>query len=61
MADAEPQIRKRKGQAPPLDEIRPYLCNNEVGPESYTGEAEKYQPAVLEQYKVYVEMGRPNQ
>ena len=30
--------------------------NNETTPAQYAGESEKYQAAVLEQYKLYVEM-----
>ena len=38
------------------EKIRDRLWNAEVSPKSYEGDAEKYQSAVLEQYKLYVEM-----
>jgi hypothetical protein len=37
-------------------EIRDRLWNAKVSPKSYDGGAEKYQAAILEQYKLYVEM-----
>jgi hypothetical protein len=37
-------------------QIRDRLWNSDVGPGSYEGVGEKYQAAILEQYKVYVEM-----
>jgi hypothetical protein len=37
-------------------EIRSDLWNEAVTPESYAGDADKYQSAILEQYKIYVEM-----
>ncbi len=37
-------------------EIRERLWNDSVGPASYENAAEKYQAAILEQYKIYVEM-----
>jgi hypothetical protein len=45
--------------AAPLDspaQVSTRLWNTEVGPEQYTVEREKYQQAILEQYKIYVEM-----
>jgi hypothetical protein len=39
-----------------LEEIRDRLWNSEVDNEAYAGVGEKYQAAVLEQYKLYVEM-----
>jgi hypothetical protein len=37
-------------------EIRDRLWNTGVDPKSYEGAGEKYQTAILEQYKLYVEM-----
>jgi hypothetical protein len=37
-------------------QIRDRLWNADVGPDSYEGVGEKYQAAILEQYKLYVEM-----
>src|SRR4051794_16616642 len=37
-------------------QIRDRLWNNAVGPANYAGAAEKYQAAILDQYKIYVEM-----
>jgi hypothetical protein len=36
--------------------IRDRLWNRAIGPDDYAGAAEKYQAAILEQYKLYVEM-----
>jgi hypothetical protein len=38
------------------ERIRERLWNDVVAPASYEGAAEKYQAAILEQYKIYVEM-----
>jgi hypothetical protein len=40
---------------PGLEEIRPHLWNDGVTPASYGGE-DKYRGAILDQYKLYVEM-----
>ena len=37
-------------------EIREKLWNTDITPTSYEGASEKYQAAILEQYKLYVEM-----
>jgi hypothetical protein len=37
-------------------QIRDRLWNADIGPVSYEGPGEKYQAAILEQYKMYVEM-----
>jgi hypothetical protein len=39
-----------------LEDVRPNLWNADVDTASYSAENEKYQAAVLEQYKIYVEM-----
>jgi hypothetical protein len=39
-----------------MTDIRESLWNDAVGPSSYADAGEKYQCAVLEQYKLYVEM-----
>jgi hypothetical protein len=39
-----------------LDDIEARLWNAEVTPASYTSDNEKYQAAILDQYKLYVEM-----
>jgi hypothetical protein len=41
---------------PTLDEVRPLLWNDSVRPSSYSGDGAKYLDAILEQYKLYVEM-----
>jgi hypothetical protein len=52
---AEPQ--KKKEQEPSLDEIRESLWNAEITPASFTDEHEaSYRAAILDQYKMYVEM-----
>ncbi|MFC6568615.1 RipA family octameric membrane protein [Actinoplanes utahensis] len=38
------------------DEIRPSLWTSAISDQSYTGSEEKYRNAILEQYKIYVEM-----
>jgi hypothetical protein len=38
------------------DQLRERLWNKDVNVKSYEGSAEKYQGAILEQYKLYVEM-----
>jgi len=38
------------------EEVGSSLWNTEVGPDQYSAQGEKYQHAVLEQYKLYVEM-----
>ena len=38
------------------DHVRDRLWNAAIGPDSYKDAAEKYQAAILEQYKLYVEM-----
>ena len=50
--------RRKRWEGPTLDEIRPALWRSEVTPSSYGGAdgEEKYQSAILEQYKMYVEM-----
>ncbi|UGQ11149.1 hypothetical protein LO772_30810 [Yinghuangia sp. ASG 101] len=39
-----------------VDDVRPTLWTARIGPASYRGDREHYQSAVLEQYKLYVEM-----
>lgn len=39
-----------------VDEVRSALWTEDVGVDAYAGAAEKYQTAILEQYKLYVEM-----
>jgi hypothetical protein len=39
-----------------MDEIASNLWNPGVGPESYVEPSDKYQAAILDQYKLYVEM-----
>ena len=48
MAQADPN--------PSLAEIRARLWNDAVGPASYADGEDKYRAAILEQYKIYVEM-----
>jgi hypothetical protein len=48
--------RPKRWEGPPFGEIRPALWNNSVGAGSYGDGGEKYQAAILEQYKIYVEM-----
>jgi len=50
-----PNWNLKRTKEPEPDDIRPDLWNDEVAPQSY-GDAEKYQAAILEQYKIYVEM-----
>ena len=38
------------------ERIRARLWNGNIGPDNYAGVAEKYQAAILDQYKLYVEM-----
>jgi hypothetical protein len=38
------------------DDVRSQLWNADITPATYSAEAEKYQAAVLDQYKIYVEM-----
>lgn len=38
------------------DHVRSRLWNADITPRDYEGAAEKYQAAILEQYKIYVEM-----
>jgi hypothetical protein len=38
------------------DEVEPDLWNDDVGPDTYSTANEKYQAAILDQYKLYVEM-----
>lgn len=52
---AEPQ--ETRDREPPLEEIREKLWNEGVTPASYAADEEaKYRAAILEQYKMYVEM-----
>ncbi|MFL5935310.1 MAG: hypothetical protein ACJ744_17200 [Gaiellaceae bacterium] len=46
----------KKKREPELDDIRPDLWNDDVTPATYTAANEKYQAAILDQYKLYVEM-----
>ena len=39
-----------------MDDIRSKLWNTDVNPQRYIEPADKYQNAILEQYKIYVEM-----
>lgn len=50
--------RRKRWEGPTLAEIRPVLWNSEISSSSYGGDdgGEKYQSAILEQYKMYVEM-----
>jgi drug/metabolite transporter (DMT)-like permease len=41
---------------PELGELEPVLWNEEVGTDQYAGDAVAYRAAILEQYKLYVEM-----
>ncbi|WP_330466777.1 hypothetical protein [Micromonospora zamorensis] len=43
-------------QRVPLDDIRSRLWNDDVDPLSYVDGGDKYQAAIMEQYKLYVEM-----
>lgn len=40
----------------PIEDVRPTVWNESVSPSSYSGNGERYQAAILEQYKTYVEM-----
>jgi hypothetical protein len=44
------------GEPASLAEVRPNLWNQDVGPHAYAEETDKYQAAILEQYRIYVEM-----
>ncbi|MGY2082277.1 RipA family octameric membrane protein [Blastococcus sp. SYSU DS0539] len=46
----------RTAKPVPVEEVAAYLWNPGVGTESYAQHREKYQAAVLEQYRLYVEM-----
>lgn len=39
-----------------IDDARTNLWNPDIGPEAYAADGERYQAAILEQYKLYVEM-----
>jgi hypothetical protein len=56
LSKAVSTTKPKKKREPELDDIRPDLWNGDVTPASYAGENEAYQGAILEQYKVYVEM-----
>ena len=43
-------------KAATADEVAPTLWNDDVTPERYEGAGEQHQAAILEQYKLYVEM-----
>ena len=45
-----------EAQAATADEVEPMLWNATVGPADYDAAHEKYAQAILEQYKLYVEM-----
>jgi hypothetical protein len=40
----------------PIEDVRMRVWNESVGPNSYSGDGEHHQAAILEQYKIYVEM-----
>jgi len=40
----------------PIEDVRPTVWNPSVAPSSYSGDGEHHQAAILEQYKLYVEM-----
>src|SRR3569833_2674930 len=40
----------------PIEDVRPTVWSDSVSAESYGSDDERYQSAVLEQYKIYVEM-----
>jgi len=50
-----PRLAKKRREPEP-DDIRPDLWNDDVTPNTYAAANEKYQAAILEQYKIYVEM-----
>ena len=43
-------------EASSVDEVRDDLWNTEINSAKYVGAEEKYRTAILEQYKIYVEM-----
>lgn len=53
---AEGVGERKRGAGPSLDQIRSKLWNDGISAGCYAGDAEKYQTAILEQYKIYVEM-----
>jgi len=48
--------KPKRWEGPPLGEIRPVLWNSAVDASAYVDAGESYRAAILEQYKVYVEM-----
>ncbi|MFJ3923939.1 hypothetical protein [Streptomyces sp. NPDC090022] len=44
------------GNPVPMDSLDDKLWNQQVGPAAYADTGEKYQAAILEQYKTYIEM-----
>jgi hypothetical protein len=58
MRSTLPVISRHFRTAPPASasDVRAHLWNAEVTSESYRGDAERYQSAILEQYKLCVEM-----
>lgn len=53
---AVPAWKLKKSDEPKLEDIKRDLWNAEVTSASYAAQDEKYQAAILEQYKIYVEM-----
>jgi hypothetical protein len=45
-----------EGKAATADLVEPFLWNADVGADAYGGDTDKYRGAVLEQYRLYVEM-----
>ena len=58
MAHLKETLRLCSGSRGPMqpDELAAELWNGDIGPGQYSGDAERYQTAILEQYKMYVEM-----
>jgi hypothetical protein len=49
-------VRYFGAQTTPIDAVRPTLWNPAVDPAGYAGDGAAHQSAILEQYKLYVEM-----
>jgi len=52
----ERSTKRKRSDGPSLDELRPALWNDAIGASSYVDGGERYLDAVLEQYKLCVEM-----